>query len=93
MVAVNRAMQFQHAPAPGELMQAVDVLRNDRFELAVTLQLGKKLMRPVRLRFRVNHFAAVKVKKNVRGGHKKAAAQHYLRRIRRIVLCLIQPCR
>ena len=39
VAAVDAAMQLEHIFAPGRLMQAVDILRDDRLQLALALQL------------------------------------------------------
>ena len=39
VAAVDAAVQLEHVLAPGRLMQAVDILRDDCLELALTLQL------------------------------------------------------
>ncbi|MNJ05711.1 hypothetical protein D3C73_1672190 [compost metagenome] len=38
MVAVNGTMQLKYLLAAGKLMQAVDILRDDRLKLALALQ-------------------------------------------------------
>ncbi|MNC71814.1 hypothetical protein D3C75_1227750 [compost metagenome] len=82
MIAVNRAVQLEDGAAAGLLMETIDILGDDRLQPALALQLRKQPVGTVRYGLRVEHFTGIEIKKNVRRGHKKTAAQHHLRRIR-----------
>ena len=63
VVAVYAAVKLQDLPAPGKLVQAVNILRHDRLHLACRFQLSKLLMCHVRLCCQAQHFVAVKTVK------------------------------
>ncbi|MNY78576.1 hypothetical protein D3C86_2188790 [compost metagenome] len=66
MIAVDRAVQLEHGAAACKLMQTVNILGDYRLQPALALQLSQQQMSTVRRCFRVDHFAAVEIKKNVR---------------------------
>ena len=74
MVAEHRSVQLQHLFAACCLVQPVDILGNDRFQLSFLLQLRQRQMRPVRLCIREQHLIAVKPVKFLWLSHIKAVA-------------------
>ena len=91
MVAVHAAVQLQHVFAARRLVQAVNVLRDDGFQLTGLLQPRKGKVRRVRLRLRVQHFVAVKAEELLRPAFEKIVGQNFLRRP--AVFLVIQPVR
>ena len=60
VVAVHRAVQFEHVFAARRLMKPVDILRDDRLQLARTLERGEIEVRGVGLGVEGEHSVAVK---------------------------------
>ena len=74
VVPMNRSMKFQHVPAARRLVQAVDVLRDDRLEPAVLFQSRQSPVRRVGNRVGIDHVMAVKVIEKFRLRHHKTMA-------------------
>ena len=79
-------MQFQHFFAAGQLVQAVDVLGDDRFQLSGLLQLRQLEVGRVGPGRRENHFFLVEIIKLGGVAAIKRMAQH---RFRRILILLV----
>jgi hypothetical protein len=84
-------VQFQHVPAAGRLVQAVDVLRNDGLQLAAAFERRKRCVRLVRLCVQIKHFGSVEIVKRLRMRIKEVAAQNRFGRVG--VLRIIQAAR
>ena len=74
-------MQLQHVFAAGRLMQPVDILRDDRAQLAFGLQFRQTLMRPVRLNAVDHELFPVEAVIFLRVAGEKARAEDRLGRI------------
>ena len=81
-------MQFEHILAPGRLMQAVDVLRDDRLELALALQLRQTQVGTIGLGPVDDELIPVKFVVLLRVRHEEGMTQDRLGRI--IILLVIQ---
>lgn len=79
-------MQFQHRFAACLLVQAVDILRDDRRQTTAGFQLRQKAMRVVRLRVQGEHFRAVEAVKLLRMARKKGVGQNFLWRIGELLM-------
>ncbi|CDN41145.1 hypothetical protein BN871_AC_00390 [Paenibacillus sp. P22] len=93
IVAVNRSVQLQHAAAAGKLMQAVDILGDDRRQPALLLQPSQRSMRGIGKRFGIDHMGPVKGIEISRMLHEKVPAQNLFRQIRFARTLLVQPVR
>ena len=89
VVAQDAPVQLQHLAAAGFLVQPVDVLGDDGFQLALPLPLRQLPVGGVGLGVQCQHFAAVKVVKLLRVGLKKRVAEHGFRRI--LEFLAVQP--
>lgn len=85
-IAVHAAVQFEDVFAAGLLMEAVDILRDDSFQLAGLFQFGQFPMGGVGLRIQAEHLVAVKPVKLFRLADVKRMAQD---RFRRVLIFLI----
>lgn len=80
-IAVYAAVQFEDVFAAGLLMEAVDVLRDDGFQLACFFQFGQFYMGGVGLGVQAKHLVAVKPVKFFGLADVKGMAQDRFRRI------------
>ena len=90
VVAHNGAVEFVHFFTASELVQAVDVLRDDGTELAFALQLSEFEMHSAWAVVWCDHFCAIEVEEFFGVGIKKAAAEHGLRVVLEALL-MIEP--
>ena len=74
MVSEDGAVKLQNLFAPGLLMEAIDILGNDRTQLSLLLQLCKGFVRPVWLCMRKQHLVPVEAVKFLRLFHIKGMA-------------------
>ena len=81
VIAQRRAVQLKNIPAARLLVQAVDVLRHDRAQLALALPAGERLVRGVRLHIRRKQLFPVEPVKIVGMRIEKVVAQDGFRRI------------
>ena len=88
VIAEDRTVQLQNLFAAGFLVQAVDILRDDRLQLPRLLQLGQFPVSRVRLRVQGQHLILVETVEFFRFPHKKCMADDRLRRI--VILHMIQ---
>ena len=86
VISVDAAVQFQHRFAACLLVQAVDILRDDRRQTSAGFQLRQKAMRVVRLRVQGEHFRAVEAVKLLRMARKKGVGQNFLWRIGKLLM-------
>ena len=90
VAAVCRAVQLEHLAAAGLLVQSVDVLRDDRPQLSLPLQLRQTPVGRVRLHARrSDQLGVIKAIKLLRVALKKAGRQNRLRRV--FVLLVVKP--
>ena len=82
-------MQLQHLPAARLLVQAVDVLGDDRLQPPLLLPLGQLPVGRVGLGIQRQHLGPVEVEKFLGVLFKKRMAQHGLRRIPELLV--VQP--
>lgn len=80
MIAVHAAVQFQHVAAARPLVQLVNVLGDDRRQLAPLFQPRQGIVRRVGLCVRANEIFAVIVKEHIGMAHKEPVAEQFLRR-------------
>ena len=76
-VPMNRAVKLQHLLAARRLMQAVDILGDDRLALASALQLRQRQMGGVGLCLRIEHHPAVKIPEFIRVSDKVFMREHF----------------
>ncbi len=81
MVAVHRAVELPDPAASGGLVQAIDILGDDRKKLPLPLPPGKPPVSSVGLRLQPEHFLAVKAVELLCLLGEKAVADDLLRRI------------
>ena len=81
-------MKFQHLFAPRRLVQPVDILGNDRFQLPFLFPLRQLIMRLIGRSFKTNQFIPVKPVEFFRFIPIKGMAQYRFRRI--IIFLVIQ---
>ena len=86
IIPVDAAVQFQHRFAACLLVQAVDILRDDRRQTSAGFQLRQKAVRVVRLRVQGEHFRAVEAIKFLRMARKKGVGQNFLWRIGELLM-------
>ena len=87
-IAVDAAVQLVYPLAARLLMQAVDVLGDDRRQLAHLLELCQRDVRRVGLCVRVDHLVKIVLKKLLGVAHKEGVAEHRLGRIGVLFLLL-----
>ena len=80
VIAVHAAVQFQHVAAARPLMEFINVLGDDRRQLALLFQARQRIVRRIGLCLRADEIFAVVIEKHVRVTHKKAVAEQFLRR-------------
>jgi hypothetical protein len=80
-IAADAAVQLNHVPAAGQLVQAVDILRYDREKPAGFFQFGQLKMRGIGPGVGIQHFFPVKSKKQFFVAFIKTAAYDLFRRI------------
>ena len=71
MISVHASVQFVHDLIARHAMQAVDVLRDDRFQFALPFELGKETVRRIGFGSRIHHFAEIEIKKQLGLFHQK----------------------
>ena len=81
VIAVDGAVKFIHLFAARRLMEAVDILRDDRLQLARLLKTGEADVRGVGLGVEVQHSVAVKFEKFLGAVHEKGVRNYALGRI------------
>ena len=81
VIAQRRAVQLKNIPAARLLVQAVDVLRHDRAQLALSLPAGERLVRGVRLHIRRKQLFPVKAVEIVGVRIEEVVAEDGFRRI------------
>ena len=86
---MDASVQLKHMFTSRLLMQSVDILCHDRFQLSFFLQLSQLVMCRIGLRIQNEHFIPVEPVKFLRMPLKKRMAQNRLRRI--VILHMIQP--
>ena len=79
VIFVKRPMQFQNVSAPSPLVQVVNILCDNSFQLAILLQLCQRPVAVVRLRVRIKQCFFVIFEKYFRAAYKKAVAEYHLR--------------
>ena len=65
-VAVHAAMELIYIPASSHLVQAIDILRNDRQQLSFLFPLRQFFVRDIRLGMRIEHARAIELKEHPR---------------------------
>ena len=89
VVPQHTAVKLQHLPAARLLVEAVDVLGDDRLQPPLLLPLGQLPVGRIGLGVRRQHLGAVEVEELLRVPLKKGVAQYGLRRIPELLV--IQP--
>ena len=79
-ILVYAAVQFEHVSASRFLVQAIDILRDNRRHPARPFHLGQPDMHDVRLCVRIKHVLFIKIVENIRMQAEKRVAEQHFRR-------------